>query len=396
MLSRHVLVGAETALALVLLVAGGLFAASLRALANTEVGFDRRNLIAFTVRPSDVKYPPSKAPALIASVLDEVRRLPGVEAASVDGCAPLSTGCANASLFIDGRPWASRDAAPFVLRHYVGPEHFRVLGTPILRGRAFKDGDRAGGQRVGIINETAAKRFWPNQDPIGQRVWFNGGSNFDRPDSAATIVGVVGDVAYQPLDDHPVQADFYTPYTQFTYASRTVLVRTRGDPRGAIAELRKAVQRASPELAIFDARTMEDHAGDSWTRVTYQATILAAFAAAALLLAAGGIFAVITQVIADRVHEIGVRIVLGAGPRNVLAAVGSHGLRPALLGLAVGLVAAIGVGRVFAAFLYGVPALDLEVLGIVATLVVLVVLATTYLGARRALSVSPMEALRSM
>ena len=392
---RHVLVGAETALALVLLVAGGLFAASLRALANTEVGFDRHNLIAFTIRPSDVKYPPSKAPALITSVLDEVRRLPGVEAASVDGCAPLSTGCANSTLSIEGRPWATRDAAPFVLRHYVGPEHFRVLGTPVLRGRAFTDGDRAGGQRVAIINETAAKRFWPNQDPIGQRVWFNGGSNFDRPDSAATIVGVVGDVAYQPLDDHPVQADFYTPYTQFTYANRTVLVRTRGDPRGAIAELRKAVQRASPELAIFDARTMEDHAGDSWTRVTYQATILAAFAAAALLLAAGGIFAVITQVIADRVHEIGVRVVLGAGPGKVLAAVGSHGLRPALLGLVVGVAAAIGVGRVFAAFLYGVPALDLEVLGIVATVVALVVLATTYLGARRALSVSPMDALRS-
>jgi putative ABC transport system permease protein len=392
---RHILVGTETAIALVLLVAGGLFAASLRALANTEVGFDRHNLIAFTIRPSDVKYPPSKAPALITSVLDEVRRLPGVEAASVDGCAPLSTGCANSTLSIEGRPWASRDAAPFVLRHYVGPEHFRVLGTPVLRGRAFTDGDRAGGQRVAIVNETAAKRFWPNQDPIGQRVWFNGGSNFDRPDSAATIVGVVGDVAYQPLDDHPVQADFYTPYTQFTYANRTVLVRTRGDPRGSIAELRKAVQRASPELAIFDARTMEDHAGDSWTRVTYQATILAAFAVAALLLAAGGIFAVITQVIADRVHEIGVRVVLGAGPRNVLAAVGSHGLRPALLGLVVGLVAAVGVGRVFAAFLYGVPALDLEVLGIVATLVALVVLATTYLGAKRALSVSPMDALRS-
>jgi putative ABC transport system permease protein len=395
MRSRHVLVGAETALALVLLVAGGLFAASLRALGNTEVGFDRHNLLAFTIRPSDVKYPPSKAPALIASVLDEVRRLPGVEAASVDGCAPLSTGCANAALFIDGRPWASRDAAPFVLRHYVGPEHFRVLGTPVLRGRAFKDADRAGGQRVAIINETAAKRFWPNQDPIGQRVWFNGGSNFDRPDSAATIVGIVGDVAYQPLDDHPVQADFYTPYAQFTYANRTVLVRTRGDPRGSIVELRRAVQRASPELAIFDAQTMEDHAGDSWTRVTYQATILAAFAAAALLLAAGGIFAVISQVIADRVHEIGVRIVLGAGPGKVLAAVGSHGLRPALLGLVVGLAAAVGVGRVFAAFLYGVPALDLEVLGVVATLVVLVVLVTTYFGAKRALSVSPMDALRS-
>ncbi|HEV8446831.1 MAG TPA: ADOP family duplicated permease [Gemmatimonadaceae bacterium] len=392
---RHVLVGAETALALVLLAAGGLFAASLRALANTNVGFDRHNLIAFTIRPSDVKYPAPKAPPLITHILDEVRRLPGVDAASVDGCAPLSTGCASTSLFIDGRPWASRDAAPFVLRHYVGPEHFRVLGAPLLRGRTFTDADRAGSERVAVINETAARRFWPDEDPIGRRVWFGGGSNFDRPDSAATIVGIVGDVAYQPLDDHPVQADFYTPYAQFTYASRTVLVRTRGDPRGLIADLRRAVQRANPELAIFDARTLEEHAGDSWTRVTYQATILAAFAVVALLLSAIGVFAIITQVIGDRVHEIGLRIVLGAGPRKVLAAVGSHGLMPALLGVVVGLAAAIGVGRVFAAFLFGVPALDVVVLGAVTALVLLVAITTTYLGARRALSISPMDALRS-
>jgi putative ABC transport system permease protein len=392
---RHLLVAAETALALVLLVAGGLFTASLRALSDTDVGFDRRNLVAFTIRPSDVKYPAPRAPALISRVLDEVRRVPGIEAASVDGCAPMSTGCANSSLYIEGRPWSSPNAAPFVLRHYVGPEHFRALGTPLLRGRAFNDGDRAGSQRVAIINETAAKRFWPGQDPIGQRVWFGGGSTFDRPDSAATIVGVVGDVAYQPLEDHPVQADFYTPYLQFTYAFRTVLVRTRGDMRGVLTEMRRAVQRASPELAVFEPRTMEERAGDSWTRVTYETNILVAFAVVALLLAAGGIFAVIAQVIADRTNEIGVRVVLGAAPRQVLAAVGAHGLRPAVSGVVVGLLAGLGVGRVLAAFLYGVPRVSIVVLGGVAAIVVVVALIATYFGARRALSVSPMDALRS-
>jgi predicted permease len=393
---RHLLVAVETALALVLLVAGGLFASSLRALSDTNVGFDRHNLIAFTIRPSDVKYPPAKAPALISRVLAEVRRVPGVDAASVDGCAPMSTGCANSSLFIEGRPWPTPNDAPLVLRHYVGSDHFRTLATPLLRGRAFTDEDRAGSARVAIINETAAKRFWPSEDPIGQRVWFGGGSTFDRPDSAATIVGIVGDVAYQPLDDHPVQADFYTPYTQFTYAFRTVLVRTRGDPRGTLAGMRRAVQRASPELAIFDARTMEEHAGDSWTRVTYQTSILVAFAAVALLLAAGGIFAVIAQVIADRTNEIGVRVVLGATPRQVLSAVGSHGLRPAIAGVVVGLFAAAGVGRALAAFLYGVPRLNAAVLGGVAAAVIVVAITATYLGARRALSVSPMDALRNV
>jgi putative ABC transport system permease protein len=392
---RHLLVAAETALALVLLVAGGSFAASVRAFSHTNVGFDRRNLIAFTIRPSDVKYPAPKAPALISRVLEEVRRVPGVEAASVDGCAPMSTGCASSTLYIEGRPWSSPTAAPFVLRHYVAPEHFRALATPVLRGRAFNDADRAGSEHVTIINETAAKRFWPDEDPIGRRVWFGGGSTFDRPDSAATIVGVVGDVAYQPLDDHPVQADFYTPYTQFTYAYRTVLVRTRGDLRGVFTEMRRAVQRASPELAIFEPRTMEQHAGDSWTRVTYQTSVLVAFALVALLLAAGGIFAVIAQVIADRTNEIGVRVVLGAAPRQVLAAVGAHGLRPAAIGVVVGLLAGLGVGRALAAFLYGVPSLNVVVLGGVAGVVVVVALVATYLGARRALSVSPMDALRS-
>lgn len=392
---RHLLVAGETALALVLLAAGGLFAASINALSETTVGFDRHNLLAFTIRPSDVKFPAPKAPPLIASVLDEVRRVPGVEAASVDGCAPLSTGCANSSLYIEGREWGGRDAAPFVLRHYVGPEHFRVLGTPVLQGRTFTDGDRAGAQRVAIINETAANRYWPDQDPIGQRVWFGGGSNFDRPDSAATIVGVVGDVAYQPLDDHPFQADFYTPYSQFTYAQRTVLVRTRTDPASLFADLRRAVQRANSELAIFDIRALEAHAGDTWTRVTYQASILSAFAAVALVLAAGGIFAVIAQVIADRENEIGVRVVLGAGPRHVLTAVGAHGLSPALAGVAVGLIGAVGVGRILGAFLYGIPRIDFVVLGAAALIVAGVAAATTYVGARRALAVSPIDALRS-
>lgn len=391
---RRFVVATETALALVLLAAGGLFVASVRALSGTPVGFDRHDLIAFTIRPSDVTYPPSKAAALISRVLENVRRVPGVEAASVDGCVPLGTGCANSTLFIDGRPWATPDAAPFVLRHYVGPEHFRVLGVPLVRGRTFTDDDRTGRQRVAIINETAAKRFWPHDDPIGKRVWFGGGSSFDRPDSAATIVGVVGDVAYQPLDDHPVQADFYTPYAQFTYAARTVLVRTNVDPRGTMAELRRAVVRANSGLAIFDARAMEDHLDDSWTRVTYQTRILVAFAATALMLAAGGIFAVIAQVIADRANEIGVRVVLGARPWDVLTAVGAHGLRPAIVGVIAGVAGAIGVGRVFAAFLYGVPSVDVVVLGGVAAIVVVVATLTTYGGARRALAISPIKALR--
>src|SRR5207253_86450 len=137
--------------------------------------------------------------------------VPGVEAASVDGCTPLATGCANSTLRVVGRPDPRPSEAPGVLRHYIAPDHFRVLRVPLLRGRLFTLGDRAGSPRVAIINQTAARRFWPNEDPIGQRVWFGGGSSFDRPDSSAEIVGIVGDVAYQQLDSRPFQPDFYTP-----------------------------------------------------------------------------------------------------------------------------------------------------------------------------------------
>jgi predicted permease len=227
---RQAIVGVETALAVVLLAGGALLAASWHRLATTDTGFDRSHLLTFWVRPSEVVYSVDKAPQLLSRVLAAIEAIPGVEAASVDGCAPVGTGCASSTLYVMGRPEPPRDQAPGISRHYVGPDHFRALHVTVLRGRVFDDRDRAGTPRVAVINLTAAKRFWPNEDPIGKRVWFGGGSSYDRPDSSAEIVGIVGDVAYQALDERPFQADFYTPYMQFTYAARTVLVRTRLDP----------------------------------------------------------------------------------------------------------------------------------------------------------------------
>jgi len=391
---RRSIVAVETALALLLLVCGGLLVASWHRLDTADTGFDRANMLTFTLLPSEVKYPPSKAPALLDRVLEEIGRVPGVDAASVDGCTPVATGCANSTLYIVGRPWRSRDDAPPVLRHYIGPDHFRVLRTRLIAGRTFTLFDRGGSPRVAIINETAARRFWPDQNPIGQRVWFGGGSSFDRPDSSAEIVGIVGDVAYQPLDQHPVQADFYTPYAQFTYAHRTVLLRTRGDPMTIVPDVRRAVQRANGELPLFDVRAMDDRIADSWTRVSYQMRIVVAFAVAALAIAAIGVYAVIANVISDRSHEIGLRMALGASRSQVLRAVGAHGLRPAFAGLLLGLVGAIGVSRMLAAFLYGVGPFDATVLLLMTLLVGVVATAATYVSARRALAISPVDVLR--
>ncbi len=392
---RQLIVAAEAALAVVLLFCAGLLVASWRRMDAANVGFDRTHLLTFSIRPSDVTYPAPKAPALIERVLAEVERVPGVEAASVDGCAPVGTGCANTTLYIAGRAQPKPDDAPAVLRHYVAPQHFRVLGVPLIRGRTFTTADRAGANRVAIINQTAATRFWPNEDPIGKRVWFGGGSTFDSPDSSAEIVGIVGDVAYQPLDEHPFQADFYTPYAQFTYASRTVLVRTRSDPSVLVTPLRRAVRNADPNLALFDAQTMEARMHQSWGRVSFQMRLLGAFAIVAMLLAATGIFAVIAHTIGDRRREIGVRLALGATSAQIIAVVGGRGAKPAVIGLLAGLVAAVLAGRVIAASVYGVSALDPSILAAVAVASLFAIVSATYVASRRALGVEPSEALRA-
>lgn len=393
-ISRQFLVGLEATMATALLFAGGLLALSWSRLENTDVGFDRSHLLTFWIRPSEVRYPVAKAPALIDRVLDELRALPDVEGATVDGCAPVGPGCASSTLYVMGRPMPKPGEAPGVLRHYVAPDHFRTLGVPLLRGRVFEPTDRAGSPRVAIISRGAAQRFWPGEEPIGQRVWFGGGSSFDSPDSSAEIVGIVGDVANQPLTDNPFQPDFYTPYKQFTYSSRAVLVRTRGAPASAVEPIRRGLARVDPDLTAFDVRPLDEQIHLSWGRLAYQIRLFGAFAIAALLLAATGIFAMIAHGISDRRSEIGVRMALGASAMNVIGVVSRQAAAPALAGLGIGLLAAIAAGRWLVAVVYGVSAVEPVIVGAVFGVSLLVTLAATWLAARRALAIEPSEAMR--
>ena len=393
-IARQLLVGLETTIATALLFAGGLLALSWNRLENTDVGFDRSHLLTFWIRPAEVRYPVAKAPALIDGVLEEIRALPDVEAATVDGCAPVGPGCASSTLYVMGRPLPKPGEAPGVLRHYVAPDHFRTLRVPLLRGRVFEPTDRAGSPRVAVISLNAAKRFWPGEDPIGQRVWFGGGSNFDSPDSSAEIVGIVGDVANQPLNENPFQPDFYTPYRQFTYSSRAVLVRTRGAPAAVVEPIRRALARVDPDLTLFDVHPLDEQIHLSWGRLAYQIRLFGIFAVAALLLAASGIFAMIAHGVSDRRSELGVRMALGASAMNVVTVVSRHGAVPALTGLGLGLLAAVVSSRWLAALVYGVSAFEPLLVGVVFGVTVLVSLAATALAARRALAIQPSEAMR--
>jgi putative ABC transport system permease protein len=392
---RGIAVAVEIALALVLLTGGSLMLATLARLRGESLGIDPRNVIAFSVRPPEVRYATTAAPAFIERLLAALRTVPNVEAATVDGCAPLVASCANSSLFVRGRPVPRAGDAPFIRRHYVGPDHFRTLDIPVLRGRAFASTDREGRPAVAILNETAARRFWPNADPIGARIWFGGGSLWNSPDSTLEVVGVVGDIPYQEGDDRRAQPAVYTSYLQFTYATRTVMVRTSGDARAAMRGVRDAVQSIDPDLALYDFGLLSEQLGGAWAKQRFTSAVLAAFAGIALLLAATGVFGVVASLVSERTREIGIRIALGATPANIGRLVIRQGMRLPLGGLAIGMVLAFPAAQALRGLLYGVSPRDPRVFGAVAMLLALVALIATIVPALRATRVDPRVAMQS-
>ncbi len=392
---REIIVALQLALSVTLLVACGLLLTSYNRLRETSLGFDPTHLLTFMIRPSEVRYATARAPALLDRVLEEVERIPAVEAASVDGCAPLTVQCASAPLYIVGRPWEKTTDAPTVLRHYVAPAHFKTLGVPVVRGRGIAASDRAGQPRVVVINEAAVQKFWPNENPIGQRVWFDGALAFGSPDSSAEIVGVVGNVTYRPLDENPIQPDFFTPYAQFTYPTRMLLIRTRGDPLAVIPEVGRAVRRVDPTLALFDVKTMEDRARTSWSKQRFQTVLLGTIAAIALLLAVAGVYAVTSYFVASRAREIAVRMALGANDTQIVRASLAQTAQLGLAGAGGGVLGALAVSGVIRAMLYDTSPFDPAVFAGVTATLVMALLAASYLPARRALRVDPAKVLRN-
>jgi putative ABC transport system permease protein len=393
---RETIVAFQVCLAVVLLAGCGLLLSSYARLRQAPLGFDPHGLLTFMIRPSEVKYASTAAPALLDRVLEEIERTPGVEAATVDGCAPLSTQCANASLRIVGRPLTSPADAPVVLRHYVSPDYFKTLRVPIIRGRGLDKNDRAGGRAVVVINEAAAQRFWPGEDPIGKRVWFEGAAAFGSPEASAEIVGIVGDVAYQPLNENPVQPDFFTAYAQFTHPNRMVLVRAAGgEPLALVPQLAQAVRRADPDLALFDVKTMEERAQLSWSKHSFQAALFVIIASVAVVIAATGVFAVTSFFVTSRSREIGVRLVLGANTSQIAQAIMGPTFRFALPGAAAGILGAALLGRIMRATLYDTSPMDPGVLGGAVFVLIAAVFAASYLPLRRALDTNPVEVLRN-
>lgn len=391
---RGLIVGVEAALAALLVVGAGLLFDSFQRMRAVDAGVEPDRVLTFWVIPSEARVPPAAAPVFLARLVGALEQVPGVESVGLDGGAPLN-GSATSTLLVEGRPAPAQGEARPITRHYVSVDHFRTLGIPLRRGRWFTAGDAGGSPRVAVISETAARRFWPNEDPLGRRVWFGGGSDFDSPERSAEIVGIVGDVRYQPFDRPVNLASFYTPFTQFSYPMRLVSLRTQGEPLSVLADVKRAVAAIDPELAVRDIQTLADLMDSSWARRRFDTAVFGGFGVAALLLAATGLFAVLAYSVETRRREFGIRIALGARSRALLGSVVREGLTFPVAGLAVGFAVSIAASRALEASLFGTSPRDVRVLAVVAVILLTASVLACLIPAWRATRADPVESLRA-
>ena len=386
------LVVSEVALAVLLLSGAGLLLESFARMQRLRVNFVSDGVVSFWVNPPTSRYTDKDGPAFVERLLTRIQQMPDVELAAVNRCTPFSASCARTVLSITG-PIAQAGLAPAVERHYVSADYFRTLGIPVRMGRALTDRDRPGQPPVTVINEAAARRFWPGENPIGKHVWFGVSTGFS-PGQPVEVVGVVADVKYGTTDE-PLGPDFYTSYLQFTYPSTLVLVKARHDPTALVALLRAAVASVDAGLPIYDVQTIDDRIANTLSRPRFNAVGLAWFAGVALLMAAAGVYGVMAYSVSTQAREIGVRLALGAGARRVLRLVLGEGARLAGIGAAIGLAGTVALARVMRSVLYGVAPADPLILGSATLIIMAVALTAAWLPAWRAARVDPMVVLRN-
>lgn len=389
------LVAGEVAVAVLLLAAGGLLLDNVVRMQALQRGFNAEGVLTFWVRPPNSRYPITDGPATLERLLTSVERSPGVESAAVNRCTPF-TGCSRTLLYFTDRPNDVR-TAPVIGRHYISADYFRTLGIPLLAGRALTPDDRADRPAVTVISESAARRFWPGENPVGKRVWFAGTTGpFADPAHSVEIVGVVGDVKYEAVDwpNSNGRPEFYTSYLQFSYPDTMMIVKTRGPSSALVPELRHAVAAVDPALPIYDVMTLDDRVALALARPRFNALLVGVFAGAALFLAALGVYGLLSYSVSCRLREIGVRIAIGAAPERIVRDILAEGLRLALIGVGVGLLAALAVGRLTQRLVVDVNPSDPRLFAVVAIVMILVACVAAFLPARRASAVDPIVVLR--
>jgi putative ABC transport system permease protein len=388
---RSALVVCEVSLALLLLVGAGLLLHSLLNILRVQPGFDPHGLMAFDLDLPGTRYgKPEQSAQFFRDLLPQLQSLPGVDSASAVIPLPFSDDIIRTSFQIEGHP-VPRSEEPVLHFRCIGQEYFRTMRIPLIAGRTFNPRDTRDSVPVVIINQRLARRYFPNENPIGKRI--EPGIAENGKPVMREIVGVVGDVRHRTLW-RPPDPEAYVPYDQEALGGMTVVIRAEGDPRALLSSIRGRVRQQDPELPLYNVRTLDDYISGSVAQRRSMAMLLAIFAGVAMLLAAVGLYGVMSYGVAQRTHEIGVRMALGAESSHVLRLVVGQGLRLTVLGLALGWLAALAASRLLSGMLFGVAGSDPVTFAAVATLFLAVALAACYFPALRAARLDPLVALR--
>jgi putative ABC transport system permease protein len=387
---RAAFVVAQVALSLVLLVGAGLMIQSFRRLSAVDPGFDSNNLLTMRVLLPGTKYKDDAARvAFFRQVLERVEALPGVRSASMAQALPFA-GIGSATGFqIEGQPELTSAERPTTDVRVTGEGYFETMRIPVLRGRAFNPDEAREDRKVVVVNETLARKHFPGEDPVGKRITIE----MKAQNEPSEIIGVVGDAKYAKLEGEQ-RPMVYWAHPTLAFSAMSLVVRTEGDPLALADAVRREVQAVDRDQPVADVRTLRSWVGDSVARARFGTLLLAVFALVALLLAAVGLYGLMSYTVVQRRHEIGIRMALGAQRRDVVRLVVGQGLLLTLAGTALGLAGALALTRVMRGLLYGVSATDPATFAAVPLLLGAVALLASYVPARRATRVDPMVALR--
>ena len=389
--ARGTLVIAEVALTLVLVIGAGLMMRTLWSLMHVSAGFNPEGVLTMRIQPSSQKLNTSdKQVEYLNSLVASLAVIPGVQSAGSIHHLPLAGYAWFADIDPEGRARAPNETAVRSGWRVISGDYFKAMGIPVLRGRTFTPADTRTSLPVAIVNEEFARAVWPGEDPIGKR--FTAG-NVTRTSGAVTVIGVVGGVRHVTLDAAP-GPELYRVNSQTPMGAVTLVMRTNGDPLALASLARAAVRASDPDVPISELRSLEQVMSTSVARPKLIMSLLLVFAGVGVILGAVGVYGVIAYAVGEQRREIGVRIALGAEPSSVAGAVVMRGVRYAAIGVAIGLVGALGATRVMRTLVFGVSATDPVTFGALSVFLIMVAALASYLPARQAARTDPMVALR--
>jgi putative ABC transport system permease protein len=406
---RSSLVVGEVATTLVLLIGAGLMIRSFYLLQKVNPGFSYEHLTSFSVSLPQRKYSsPEQRASFYNRLLENIRAVPGVESTAAASGLPLGNNGWQTSFLIDGQPAPPRDQTPLMEACLVTPDYFKAMNIPLLRGRVFNDHDdrsnlagkdlsklnenerEIAAMNALVIDEEFARRHWPNDDPVGKYVRLGGDPNGQK----VQVIGVVGRVKMESLNQNSDRVQGYFPFAQTPGGGMTVIVKGTSDPSQLISSMRAAVKEIDPDQPIYNPRTMDEIRAESVAPERLNLTLLSLFAGIALVLAIVGIYGVMSYSVTQRSHEIGIRMAIGARPRDVFAMILGHGMKLTIIGVVIGLVLAFVLTRLMETMLFGVAPTDATTYTAISVLLVSVALLACYLPGRRATKVEPTISLR--